>query len=81
MDQTGGGLYWSIVAVDASGIVVGRPLARDHGEIVRRAWARLCAEPPRTLDPAVHELVLRDTRNRGRERHAIGGLPELGAAS
>lgn len=70
MNQTGGGMYWSIVGIDASGVVVGRELARNHGELVREVWKRMKAKPPK-LDAEVHELVLRDTTNRERDRHAV----------
>lgn len=70
MDQAGGGMYWSIVGVDAQGVVVGRALVRNHGELVKKAWTKLKVELPK-LDVAVHELVLRDTANRHRDRHAV----------
>lgn len=74
-----GGMYWSIVAVDATGTVLGGAIARDHGDVVRRAWARMLEAPSSSLPAAATELVLRDTRNKARDRRSVVRSAELGA--
>lgn len=61
------GMYWSIVARDARGVIVGNELVRYHENEVRAAWKRMLDHRPE-LSPEVTELVLRDTTNRVRDR-------------